>query len=301
VSSAAPNPRVRSMLFAPGSNERILSKVFTAGSDAVALDLEDAVADTHKEQARELVASAIDRATAAKAHPRIVVRVNGPDTGLTAADLRTAVRAGVWAIQFTKIGSAEQLTTWATAIDDLERERRLPIGGIRVLCSIDSAHLALTLGEVVRATPRMYCVIAGGVDFAVDIGTSLSEEMTESLWTRSFAVLVSRDAGIAPPLNPPLLDLDDSEALARMLRRARTLGFQGGVALHPKQLPTIHSAFGPTPVEIEWARKVVAAFQDAESAGAASVQVDGKFIDYAVAKQAGDILRFAQDLSESPV
>jgi citrate lyase subunit beta / citryl-CoA lyase len=282
--------RTRSMLFAPGSNERILSKVFDAGSDAVALDLEDAVPTSRKGDARALVAAAIDAQLDRARGPRVVVRVNSPDTGLTIDDLEMAVRPGVWAIQFTKIGSAEALAAWASRIDELELRRGLPKGAIRVLSSVDSAHLSLNLAALVRATPRLYCVIAGGVDFAVDLGTRLSDDMIESLWTRSYAVLTSRDACIAGPLHPPALDLADDEGLARVLRQGKALGFQGAVALHPKQLPIIHSIFGPTAEELRRAREVVAAFEAAEAQGVASVQVDGQFIDYAVVKQAIDTL-----------
>jgi citrate lyase subunit beta/citryl-CoA lyase len=287
--------RTRSMLFAPGSNERILSKVFEAGSDAVALDLEDAVSSSLKDEARELVAAAIDAHAEEKSSPRVIVRVNAPETGLTPADLEMAVRPGVWAIQFTKIGSAEGLAQWASRIDELERARGLPQGGIRVISSVDSAHLSLNLTALVRATPRMYCVIAGGVDFAVDLGTRLSDDMIESLWTRSYAVLSSRDAGIAAPLHPPLLDLDDEQALERVLRQGKSLGFQGAVALHPRQLPIIHSVFGPTPAEVRHARAVVAAFEIAEANGVAAVQLEGQFVDYAVVKQAMDILAMAAE------
>ncbi|MBI2323083.1 MAG: CoA ester lyase [Chloroflexi bacterium] len=286
--------RTRSLLFAPGSNERILAKVFDCGSDAVDLDLEDAVPTTLKEQARHMVRTVI-AGRRGRAAPRIVVRVNGPDSGLTEGDLDAAVQPGVWAVHFTKMRTAEDVRHFAAAVDERERRRGLPIGGISVILSVDSAHLALSLPAVVRATPRMYCLIVGGADFANDLGTQVSDDMLESLWTRSYAVLVSRDAGIAPPLHPPPFNFDDLEGFYRNLRAARKLGFQGGVALHPKQLGPIHEVFAPSAEEIAWAREVLETFRAQEAQGTAAFVVRGRFIDYALVKQAEDVLRLAAE------
>jgi citrate lyase subunit beta/citryl-CoA lyase len=225
--------------------------------------------------------------------PRIVVRVNGPESGLGEGDLEAVVVPGVWALHFTKMRSVEHVQQYDRIVTRLERERGLPEHGIKVICSVDSAHLALNLPALVRATPRMYCVVAGGADFAQDIGTVVSDDMLEGLWTRSYAVLVSRDAGIAPPLHPPVFDLADEEKLYRLMRAGRKLGLQGAIALHPKQLGPIHAVFSPSAEEIAWAREVIATFKAQESAGRASYQVRGQFIDYALLKQAEDVLRLA--------
>lgn len=286
-------PRTRSLLFAPGSNERILAKVFDCGSDAVDLDLEDAVPMSKKKLARAMVREAIARRQG-QPGPRIVVRVNGPESGLGEADLEAVVLPGVWALHFTKMRTVEHVQQYDRLVTRLEQARGLPEGGIRVICSVDSAHLALNLPALVRATPRMYCVVAGGADFAHDVGTTVSDDMLEGLWTRAYAVLVSRDAGIAPPLHPPAFDLADDQKLYRLMRAARKLGMQGAIALHPKQLGPIHEVFGPSAEEVAWAREVVATFRTQEAAGSASYQVRGQFVDYALLKQAEEVLRRAE-------
>ena len=96
--------RFRSLLFAPGNDARKLDKVFTFGSDAVDLDMEDAVPPAEKMQARKMVREAVDRHRGAT-KPRIVVRVNGPESGLTEGDLDAVIAPGVWAVHFTKIDS----------------------------------------------------------------------------------------------------------------------------------------------------------------------------------------------------
>lgn len=285
---ASENPRIRSLLFAPGNNDRILSKVFDAGSDAVDLDLEDAVPTSAKLEARARVAAVVRARTASS--PLVIVRVNGPESGLTAEDLRAVIAPGLWGVHLTKLRAVGELEYFARMIGELERERGMPAGSVRVISSVDSAHLVLNLPALARATPRLYTVIAGGVDFAEDIGVGVSPMMEESRWARSYAVLVCRDAEIQPPLHPPGLDLNDPDATVRLLQSGRALGFQGAIALHPKQLPLIHSVFSPTDTEVAWARKVVDAFARSEAAGSAAMQVDGQFVDYALVKQAESIL-----------
>ena len=285
--------RIRSLLFAPGSNARILAKVFDAGSDAVDLDLEDAVPNQFKERAREMVRDAV-LSRVGKPYPRVVVRLNGPETGLAEDDLDAIVQPGLWGIHLTKVPTPAAIEALDRRIERLERERGIQPSSLRIISSVDSAHLALHLPELVRA-PRIYCLIVGGADFAHDLGVPVSSTMAESLWTRSFAVLNSRDAGIAPPLHPSGFNLNDEAAMERLLETGRQIGFQGGIALHPKQLPIIHRVFSPTPAEVQWATEVVAAFAAAEAEGKAALQIDGRFIDYALVRQAEDILHFARD------
>jgi citrate lyase subunit beta / citryl-CoA lyase len=282
-------PRVRSLLFAPGCNARILAKVFDAGSDAVDLDLEDAVPASLKHEARTMVRDAVLE-RAGRPSPLVVVRVNGPASGWMRDDLEAIVQRGVWAIHFTKLRDPRDLTEAVAIVDRLEAERGLPSQAIRVISSVDSAHLALELRALVRATPRMYAVIAGGVDFAEDLGIPVGTDMVESLWARSHAVLASREAGLRGPLHPPGLDLEDDHATATLLSGARRLGFQGAIALHPKQLPVIHEVFAPTAQEVAWAAEVVEIFSREEGRGTASIQIGGRFVDYAVVKQAERIL-----------
>ncbi len=281
---------IRSLLFAPGNQQRKLQRVFDFGPDAVDLDLEDAVPVAEKSVAREMVRATLLKRGNDDASPLIIVRVNGPGTGLAEADLEAAVQRNVFAIHLTKLGSLDQVTRLDEMITQLEEERNIPLRSIKLICSVDSANLALNLQALAKSSSRLYCWILGGVDFAQDLGVSLSEDMTESLWVRSYGVLVSRDAGLAAPLHPPVIDLNDDERLLRVLERGKKLGFQGAVAVHPKQIPLIHRVFSPGAEEVRWAEKIVQQFHQSETEGKAALRVDGHFVDYAVVKTAQRIL-----------
>lgn len=281
--------RIRSLLFAPGNDAKKLAGVFRFGADAVDLDLEDSVPLSEKSIARAHVAEVLARQPDPSG-PLVVVRLNGPTTDLAEADLEAVLHPSLFALHITKIDDIESIHRLDRLVSELEAERRIPVGDVRFICSIDSAHLVLRLPELARSTPRLYCFIIGGYDYANDIGVSVSENMIESLWARSYGVLVSRDAGVAPPLHPPSARLDDPDHWTAIASSAKGLGFQGVIAIHPKQLPAIASVFAPTADEVAWARQVVDDFTEAERQGAAAIRVRGELVDYAMVKRAQQIL-----------
>jgi citrate lyase subunit beta/citryl-CoA lyase len=282
-------PVIRSYFFTPGNQERKLQRVFDFGADAIVMDLEDAVPIHEKRVARTMVRGALERREG-QSGPLIVVRVNGPGSGLAEDDLIEVVRPNVFAIQLTKIRSVDQVQRLDAHIARLEEERNLPVGKIRFVFSVDSPSLVLQLPQLARSSKRNLALILGGVDFANSLGMPMSTDQFESLWARSYGVLVSSDAGLSAPIHPPFLDFNDEEGLTQVLHQGKRLGFMGAVALHPKQIAPIHRVFTPTEREIEWARLVVAEFELAEAEGRASLAVDGQFIDYAIVATAQSVL-----------
>jgi citrate lyase subunit beta/citryl-CoA lyase len=281
--------RIRSLLFAPGGNSRILAKVFARGADAVNLDLEDGISIEEKKDSRRTVASAV-RSRTGLAYPRVIVRLNPPDSDLFEDDLNAVIVPGIWGVHITKLGDVDRLQ----AIDDLltsaERRTGLDEGQTRLVVSVDSAGLALHLPELTTASPRLVCVTVGGMDFSFDIGTTVSDGMIESLWARQYAVICSRAAGIAGPLHPTPFDLEHDTKLRRVLEEARQLGFQGAVANHPRQLEAIHAAFTPSPEEVEWAVSVLTAYRKAANARVGVTKVAGELVDIASARHAESML-----------
>ncbi len=293
---------IRSLLFAPGNHPRKTRRVFDFGADAVDLDLEDAVPVSEKSAARENVRAVLADLPRTDA-PLVIVRINGPDTGLSPDDLDAAVQPGVFAIHLTKLGKPENVEPLDEIVTRLEAERGIAPGTLRFICSVDSAHLALRVDELAHSSPRMLSFILGGVDFAADLGVSYSANMLESLWIRSYGVLVSRDAGMAPPMHPPVIDFNDEARLRAVLATGKQLGFQGSIAIHPKQVPIIHDVFTPAPEEVARASEIVRRFEESLAAGSSALDVNGQFIDYAVVLTARRILsrsaRTSADSGES--
>ena len=214
----------RSYLFAPGHNAKLLDRVFRAGADAVMLDLEDAVPPEAKPTARAMVAEALLDQPA-------WVRVNAAQTAWCEADL-DAVADRAFGIRIPKVESAADVE-WVTA--------RAP--GKPIICAIESARGVLAAQEI-AAVPGVRFLAMGGVDLQRDLNTTGGNLQT--LYARSHLVLASRAAGIEPPIDSVFPLLDDADGLRDQAQFARSLGFFGKSAIHPKQLPTLHEVFTPT-------------------------------------------------------
>jgi citrate lyase subunit beta/citryl-CoA lyase len=264
----------RSYLFAPGNNPKLLRKVFDAGADAVILDLEDAVPPQDKETARVLVAAAL------LANPAWV-RVNPAGTDQCAADL-DAVAGFAAGIRIPKTESASDVEWVAERVPDTP-----------LICAIETARGVLAASEI-ASVPGVRHLAIGGVDLQRDLNCGPGELAT--LYARSHLILASRAAGIAPPIDSVYPHLDNDVGLRRQTEFARSLGFFGKSAIHPRQLPVLHEIFTPSEDELRWARNVVAAFADTN--GAALRLADGEFVDLPVADRANRLLQLAATLSE---
>jgi citrate lyase subunit beta/citryl-CoA lyase len=259
----------RSYLFAPGHNVKLLSRVFAAGADAVMLDLEDAVPEHSKETGRRMVAEALAD------HPAWV-RVNAVGTPWCAADLN-AVAERAHGIRIPKVESADDVR-WVA--------ERTP--GRPLICAIETARGVLAAQQI-AAVPGVSQLAMGGVDLARDLNATSGALQT--LHVRSHLVLVSRAAGIEPPIDSVYPLLDDEDGLREQAQFARSLGFFGKSAVHPRQLSVLHEVFTPTDREIAWARDVIAAF-DAVAGNAARLP-SGEFVDLPVAERARRLLEIA--------
>jgi citrate lyase subunit beta/citryl-CoA lyase len=283
-------PQIRSLFFTPANDRRKMERVFDFGADAVNLDLEDAVLISEKPAARALLRETLDRRSGST-KPRIVVRINAPSLGLVDADLDAAVHPRVFAVQITKVQSLEEVRMVDERISRLEVARGIPAGTIKLISSIDSPFLVLNLADYVNSSKRFYCVIIGGADYAVSIGLRASAAQIESLWARSYGVLVCRDAGLAPPLHPCNFNLDNVEEYEALITSGKQLGFQGAIALHPKQVAIAQRVFSPTDAEVAQARDLMREFQAMQAKGAGTLKTaSGEFIDYAIVAWAEEIL-----------
>ncbi|WP_326810141.1 CoA ester lyase [Streptomyces scopuliridis] len=267
----------RTMLFVPGDRPERFAKAASSGADAVLLDLEDAVPEGNKAQAREA-------SVAWLAHSPGLVRVNAVSTPWHADDLAalaalpeaTALRGVV----LPKSSTAPQV---ATVIERLPH--RMP-----VLALVENA-IGLREAAAIAGLPQVARMLFGSIDYALDTGITPSEpDEPELLWARSALVNASRAAGLPAPLDGVFTHLDDLEALESSSRRSRALGFGGRLCVHPRQIATVHRAWQPGDDEIRWARRVVRAGGDSNGA---AVRVDGQMVDLPLLRRARHVLSLA--------
>ena len=281
---------LRSVLFAPGNDRRKIDKALGLGASLVMLDLEDAVAAGEKEEARAAVREALLAASAGTTP--LGVRINALASGLADADLDALaeVLPRIAVITIPMVEGADDVRHVAARLDALERTS----GGepTALLVMAETARGILGARTIAEASARVRTLLFGPADLGRELGVEPTADGFEHLHARSALVLAARAAGREAPVDGPYLSLDDDEGCAVSAAWSRRLGFQGKVALHPRQLPIVTAAFAPREHELAWAREVERAFRAAEASGASSLKLaDGTFVDYAVVARARALLR----------
>jgi citrate lyase subunit beta/citryl-CoA lyase len=294
----------RSLMFVPGHRPRMIERALGLGEfapgplDVAILDLEDGVPAPEKASARTVIADALARATKARRGPARYVRVNA-DTSESATDLAAVVRVGLDGVVAPKIDDASELTSLIRLLGELEAQAGLPSGLIRLIPSIESARGLLQANAIAASSERVVALLFGAEDFALDLGLPAEREgeASELLHARS-AIVVAAVAADRVALDGIWPDLADADGLRRDALRGRRLGFAGKSLIHPSQIGTINEIFGPSAAEVDHARRVIRAFDDAAARGDGAVALDGKLLDPPIVERARRTLTISLAISE---
>ena len=279
------------MLFTPGNRLDMLEKAVHSGTDAVIVDLEDSVAVDNKPEARGNLARLPESTVP------YFVRTNAVETGLLWDDVVAAGQANVAGVIIPKAESPQTISQIDGALTALELTSGKPVGSLTVIPLIESGLGVRLTYEMAKASSRVECVMFGGGeqgDLVADLGVEWTPEGTGLMQARSQVLLSSRAAGVPYPMEAVFMDFRNPEGLRLECELARTLGYIGKVAIHPAQIPIINDVFTPSPEVVDYQKKVLAAFEEAEANGQASIAVDGKMVDYAVARVARTIIARAE-------
>ena len=288
---------IRAALFAPGNKERVMSKAFESGADAVIFDLEDSVPFATKAEARSLVAQAIDRA-AGGGGPLVTVRTNAVATGMLEEDLRAIVRPGLDAIFLPKAEHVEEIETAASLLERLEAAGNMKKGTVEIIPMLESALGIYRCFDLLRASPRVGTSCIGSAqdgDLQTDLGCAWSIDGPELLYARSKVLLDTRAAGKPYPLDGVFSNLSDEDGFFRDSRLSARLGYVGRTVIHPKQIAPARRAYAVPREDVEYYERVVKEFEAVEKTGtAAAITVDGKLVDYAMYSRAKTVLELAE-------
>jgi citrate lyase subunit beta / citryl-CoA lyase len=273
---------MRSLLFVPGDSPRKLAKGLESGADALILDLEDSVAGDRKEEARATALAFLKDAGKADERPRLLVRVNSLDTGLTDADLDAIVGGRPDAILLPKAEGGSSVIHLDAKLAAREALAGLPDGSIAIMAiATETAAALFAAGTYAGASPRLSALTWGAEDLSADIGAETNRDKDGNFTgpfrlARSLCVAAAAAAKVAA-LDTVFVDFRNAEGLRREAEEARRDGFVGKLAIHPGQVATINEVFTPAPAEIAKAEAVIAAF--AASPGVGVVGIDGVMYD----------------------
>ena len=286
----------RSWLFVPGNRQRMIDKALGLPADAIMLDLEDGVPPAAKQEARERVAAALAQARGTGGPTRFV-RINSVKHPEFEVDLDYVVRPGVEGLVLPKVESADQVTYVAEAVGRLEAARGMEPGSVRFLAAIESPLGLLRAYEIGMASPRVIGLMFGAEDYSRELGLPVvrEKEARELLFARSAMVTAAASAHVQA-VDGVWPDLNDVAGLWQDCWQARRLGFTGKSLIHPSQIDPINSVFTPSAADIDFARQVLTAFEQAEAAGQGSITLGGQLIDRPIVERARATLRLAQSL-----
>jgi len=286
----------RSWLFVPGNRQRMIDKAFGLAADALMLDLEDGVPPAAKEEARERIAEALERPRT-ETGPMRFVRVNGIRHPDLERDLWCAVRPGADGLVLPKVESPEQVQEMDERVGRVEAERGMAVGRLRFLVAIESPLGLLEAYRIARSSERVVGLLFGAEDYSRELGLPVvrEKEARELLYARS-AFATAAAAAHVQAVDGVWPDLNDIAGLWQDCWMARRLGFTGKSIIHPSQIEPVNHVFTPSPNDLEFARQVVEAFEQAEAAGVGSITLGGQLIDRPIVERARATLRLAESL-----
>lgn len=286
----------RSFLFTPGNHPRRVEKVFEVGADAVILDLEDAVAVAEKEATRaQIVRAFTDRAEQQRC--RHYVRVNSVDTRWCADDIRATVGPWLNGVVIPKVEDVDALLQVDAWLSEAESAAGLAVGTLDLLPIIETAKGIEHANQLATAGSRVRRFAFGGGDYTLDLNYTWNADEEVLQYARARLSHASRLGELAPAIDTVVLQINDDQRFQASALRGRQFGFGGKLCIHPSQVPLTNTLFTPGTDEIAHAQAVVSAFEAAEAAGSASIQLDGYFIDYPIVYKSQRILALAEALS----
>jgi citrate lyase subunit beta/citryl-CoA lyase len=254
----------RSLLFVPASSETMLRKAGSRGADVLILDLEDGVLPGAKDEARARLETLVGDVDLGPSE--LFLRVNGAGTHWHWPDLDAAARIQPDGVVLPKCESP-----------DVARAAAERIGKARLFLMVETARGVLAAREL-AAAPHVQGLLFGAADFRESIRAGRDPDEAELLLARQTLVLAARASGVEA-FDTPFFEYRDEEGLEKSARRARTLGFDGKMAIHPAQVRVLNRIFAPTAAEVARARAVVTALESAAAAGRGVAVVDGEMVE----------------------
>ena len=279
----------RSRLYAPGNNPRLLVGIDLHAADCVLLDLEDSVPPAEKAAARILVKHLL---ATVRFPEEVWVRIS-PLATCGRDDLTEVLLGRPHGICLPKAESGKDIIEAAEAMTEIEQESGIPVGTTWLMPIIETAKGVLHCEEIAAAHDRVAVVAFGAEDFTRDVGAVRTQESLQ--FARSMIVAGAKAARVQAS-DTVYSNLEDEQGLTAETRLARDLGFDGKGAINPRQIAPIHAVFSPSKQELEEAKKIVAAAEEAQAQGKGAIAIGGRMIDKPVLDRARRTLELAAQI-----
>ncbi|RMF80294.1 MAG: CoA ester lyase [Chloroflexi bacterium] len=281
----------RALLFMPGDDRHKIEKGAALNVDAVIMDLEDGVALNHKAAARQTIVEALHEVDFG--HTERLVRVNPVGSGFDVDDLALILPARPDGIVLPKAESGDQLAALDEHIGTIEQQNGWEAGGIVLFAIIETATGVVNLREIASSTSRLAGLMFGAEDLAGDIGATRTPDGHEVAYARSATVIHAKAAGLQA-IDTPYIDLHNLDGLRSQTQQAMTMGYDGKLAIHPKQVDVIQAVFTPDAESIARAKQLIDAHERQQAAGTGVFALHGKMVDRPMVRAAERVLARAR-------
>jgi len=288
--------RLRSLLFVPGDSERKLAKSVGAKSDVLILDLEDSVAPSQKEAARERVQAYLKNSTE-RTVTQLWVRINPVDLPESMLDLAAVMNAGPDGIIQPKTRSPDDVIRLSYYLDAFEAQHRLKPGGTKILpVATETPEAIFSLGGFARCGSRLAGLTWGAEDLSTAVG-AMTNKQDDGNWSHPYQLarslcLFGANAAAVPAIDTLFADIRDAAGLREACAVSRRDGFSGKIAIHPDQVAVINECFTPSADEVARARRIIALFE--ANPGVGTLAMDGQMLDIPHLRQAQQIAGLAE-------
>lgn len=283
----------RSMLFIPGNTPNLLMNADILGSDAIILDLEDAVSPAEKDAARILVRNALK--TLGYRGVEVIIRINPTETEFWKRDLEAVLPLRPSMIMPTKVSGPEVVREVSDYMSILEQREGIPVGTVKLIPLIETAFGVENAYAIASADPRVAAIFLGGEDLTADLQCKRTKEGREIFYARSRMVNAARAAGVEV-YDTPFTDVNDPEGLRADAQLAKSLGFTGKASISPRHVDAINEVFTPTQAEIDYAHEVMDTIAEAKRQGKGVASLRGKMIDAPIVARARQVLEIERAL-----
>jgi citrate lyase subunit beta/citryl-CoA lyase len=281
---------MRSVLYVPSNNEKMVGKAPSLAADILTLDLEDAVPPSEKEAGRKAIQEYLKSSRKGQTARYLYVRINNWETQMTNDDLEAIVYPGLDGVCLAKCGCKENVQRLAWKLEELEQRRGIEVGSIGIQLLIETAKGVINAYEAATASPRVNSLIFGAVDYTKDMRVNLTSEGQEQLYARFYTAVAARAAGCVA-IDCPFVAFKDAEGFKKSTEEGHQMGYEGRMLIHPSQVVPSHEIYTPSAESVEWAEGVKKVFEEEGLAkGKAAVTYMGKMVDTPVYDNAMQIL-----------
>lgn len=284
---------MRSKLFVPGSRPELFSKAMASSADAISIDLEDAVVEARKAEARGVVSSWLQARNRADSNKLVIVRVNAMDTPHFESDIAAVVRAGIDIVNLPKPDSADAVRTASEQISKAEKANGVT-HSVRLLLNIETPKSLREAVLLAKADARVMGLQVGLGDLFEPLG--IDRRDVAAVQQVLFAVRMAAGEAGVDAYDGAFAHVADTEGYLAEAQMARRLGFSGKSCIHPSQITLANHVFRPTDAEIVHATQVVEAAAKSGAAGIGAFIVNGRMIDAPFLRRAQQILLQAEHI-----